>query len=282
MTNVIIRSSLSRNTLANVDEVIAAVPIPEKSALLHVSGECGLNYGSGLFAMNNVFYYGAAGFLIPVEDPDTNVALDTLWDRFVTKDADWAEDAIDLDTNTADAAPEFEPGEGNVFAIIDDAGSVRQIFRRRKKLTSIGKPWTLDTTVKWYPEDKFKISIKNGYGTRQPTMALWGLSNPELVDITTTLPVMPTEVEWSMLQYVDTMIEDAWKALTGLADEEAVTITLPYDTAMNFFANLLEPDLVQDATSFTLNPTTVRSTTDLTATIKVPGTFRMKTLTSEN
>ncbi len=280
MTNVVIKSSLSRTTAANTDNVIATIPLPEKSALLHVGGSCSLNYGTGLFAVASVFYYGVGGVIIPIEDPDTAIALDTLWDRFVTKDADWSEDAIDLDTVTPVSTPEFEPGEGNVFDTFNMDAGIRNIFRRRKKLTSAGKPKFLDTTVKWYPDDKFSINANGKYGTKRHSMVLYAVSNPELVDIGSTIPVMPSEVEWSMLQYVDTMVEDAWKALTGLADEEAITITLPYDVAMAFFGNLLEPDLIQDASGFVPDPTTILTTTDIVATIKVPGTFRMNTLSS--
>lgn len=280
MTNVVIKSSLSRTTGANSDNVIASIPLPEKSVLLNVSGKCGINYGTGLFPVASVFYYGVSGQIIPVEDPDNVVALDTIFDRFVTKDADWAEDAIDLDTNSAVTSPEFEPGEGNVFDTFNMDAGVRQIYRRRKKLTSVGRPKFLDTTVKWYPDDSFRLNANGKYGTNRHSMVLYAISNPELVDITTTLPVMPSEVEWSMLQYVDTMVEDAWKALTGLADEEAVTITLPYDVAMFFFSSLLEPDLVQESGGFIPDPTTVLSTTDIVATIRVPGDFNMKTLSS--
>lgn len=282
MTDIIIRKSLGRTAGANTDRVISFCPLPEDCVLKSVEGRFITNWGA-FHDFSDMFRYGVAAFVIPVEDPDTNVALDTIWDQRVPKDADWAEDGLDLDTGSGNTAPEFEPGEPSVFALINEQAGLREIFRYRKTVTmaDMGVSPILDTTAKFFPQDKQKVNINKSYRGMQHSLIMFGVSNPENVDVSATLPLMPTEVEWNMMKFIDHVVEGSFIALSGLGDEEAVSVTLPYETAMLFLAALIEDDTRQEAGGYIVQVASLSCQMNATYTVGVPGNFKMKAITSE-
>lgn len=254
--------------------VIGEFPLPAKCSLEatwlnhHMVADSPIDYDD---VLHNRMY----GYLIPVDDPDTNVALDTLWDTRVPKDIDWAEDALDLDEEAAKTTPVDALGIPSLWGVLGIDKGVREIFKYSKTLSlaSMGITPYLDTTLKYLPTDFHPVNISKAKHTSEHCMVLFGASTAGYGDSTTTLPTMPSEQNWKRLQYVDILVEQAWLAMSGIADAEGSGATLPFESGMAFLESILEDDMRYDATTFIMTATTQQHLLEGTFCIEVPGDF---------
>lgn len=196
--------------------------------------------------------YGMAGFIVPATDPDdVAVTVDVLWDRFVPKDADFAAGGFDLDTDAADANPEFEMGEPDLGGLLGDlVNSPKEIFSRRRMITFPKMPLGFERVSAapdiYVPVDEFSAKVTKKYRAAMHSMVLFGVSSPVMTD-TQAIGAMtiPSEFEWYMQTYLETVLEDAAKSIIGLTESGAET---PYIEAMNYLGELLEDNAIEEGT----------------------------------
>lgn len=273
---------LFRHTLSQVsvpggsDQVLGGVALPSESTLNNIWGECHV-IGTNV-TFTNAFMYGVKGVTVFIDDIDTSVNFDSLWDTQVPKDQELANAGFDL-SGVADATPEFEPGEPDVTAILDyklfddDA----EWFKRRKLLTfAVSKGGYLDGTPDTYsPTDFFKIRSKRNQNVEVASVAMLGFSAPALDDTTTAVFDTPaSEAELIQAKYIEIILEQAWMALVGLTETGAET---PYDEAMAFLADYLLPDVFEESAG-AFGAMTWQVFTAMTFDFTVPGRREIKQL----
>ena len=98
-------------TLANVDEVMDGFDLPAGSVLRKVKADIHVISTAAALERDTAVGYAVAMFLIELDDPDTAISYDTLWDRKVVKYTDV--DTIDLNTASGDVSPFWTPGEAS-------------------------------------------------------------------------------------------------------------------------------------------------------------------------
>jgi hypothetical protein len=218
--------------------------------------------------------------VLPLQDPDTPVSYDVLWDEMVPKDEDLGSgtDVFDLDTATADTDPEFEPGEPDISKILREDTVMAEIWKRRQLISFPKSPvgFQAGTPDTYYPIDAFKSSISKPIRIDYPSVILFGVSSPNLSDINATLESSLSESSLMQMKYIDTVLERALMAALGLIEAGAET---PWIEALSVLEEILEPDLFQTTSSaWSTNTWTCFST--VTFDVSVPGEFGKVALTS--
>lgn len=229
---------------SGADTVLCSFPMPPQSRLVNVQGT--VTFGPmAVIALDQVCASALSGFVLPVKDPDGNVAADTIWDEEVPKDAAQADDAIDLDAETADASPEWEPGLPDLITILG-LEQHPEWFRRRTWMDINSHPnfIHLDTTVKYLPGEVVRIKAQPRIGTDIFALAMLGFSSILSTITTTTTLKAPTKQQWGMLMFLETTIVDMMKLLFSLPEAGAES---PYEDASIFLADLTEPAVMEVA-----------------------------------
>lgn len=276
---IISRQLVARAVAINEDEVIAYVPMPTGTKLNNVWLDVSIM--GGVQSIWGSHMYGVSGFVVNVDDPDTSQEYDDLWDKVIQKDLPWAYDTADLvlDTGVDLNDPEFEPGAWDLEAVFgtEMLGNM-EIFRRRELISYAKRPigfhTSADLASQFYtPVDHFKTHIRGGPTVREPSVGIFGFSAPAMDNTRATLQNTPTAKEWIMQQYAQVFLYDAWKFLMGMSGSAG------YDKAAEWFAQLLEDSMIEDANY--ILPTSYIVTTKVTWDITVPGEPGRMTLTSE-
>lgn len=222
--------------------------------------------------------YGAKGVVVQIDDIDTALSFDTLWDQMVPKDQELTLGGQDL-SGVTDATPEFEPGEPDVTAITDYQifDDDMEWFKRRKLITFASHPlgFEVGTPDSYIPRDTFKIRSRRRMAVEVASAALFAISAPALDDTTATVfDTFASEAELMQVKYLEVVLEQAWMALAGLTETGAET---PYEEAMALIADYLEPDVLEEtASSFVGQSWT--TFTSMTFDITVPGRREVKQL----
>ena len=128
---LIIRNTTTLGVVpAGTDKVAAWAEIPGGGKLVSVAGELHV-VGSEGQPIDKFNAFGFSGELVPLMDPDTSVSLDSLWDQMVTKPVEPTisanTSAVDWDFDTADTAPDVEPGEvdmNDLTGLLDPTKSI--------------------------------------------------------------------------------------------------------------------------------------------------------------
>ena len=107
----------------DTDRVIAAIAVPP-GGVFH-SADITVRIHGAEAAIADAIMYGMDGYIVPVHDVDAADLYDTVWDLQVPKTAENVS-TLDLDVETADTDPDFEPGEIDWNAVFDwEAGPQR-------------------------------------------------------------------------------------------------------------------------------------------------------------
>jgi len=231
-----------RAVIAGTDTVLCSFAMPPKSRLVNVQGT--VTFGpSVVLEADKVAASALSGYVIPVPDPDAAVGVDVLWDQQVPKDEQQADDALDLDTGTADVTPEWEPGIPDLITILG-LEQVPQWFRRRTWMDINSHPnfIHLDTTVKYLPGEVVRIRAQPRIGTDVFAMAMLGFSSVLTTVTTTAVELAPTKQEWGMLMFLESTIVDMMKLLFSFPETGAES---PYEEASVFLADLTESPVVE-------------------------------------
>ncbi len=265
----------------NTDEVVAGFPLPQDGVHnathleVHMIGPEAEHY-------QTMSMYGMAGYVIPVLDPDGGATFDAIWDAQVPKDVAMTAGGFDIDTAAADGTPEFEIGLPNVAAIMDlVGGNPIEIFRRRKYLSlanQSGEREQVDASTDFkMVTDLFKTKVGRRVRVPAPSVVLYGVSSPNTTITSATVKSIPSEAEWSLLQYLEVALENAFMSLVGLTEAGAES---PYEESLAFVSELVE-DVVYEETAGSFSPTAWRCFCIATFDISVPGRIALGTLTSE-
>lgn len=266
---------------AGTDGLITSYPLPAGGRLngvhlnVHVLGSEGAQFQQAVM-------YGLSGFVVPVPDPDSGAALENLWDLLIPKDVDESSGVLDLNTGSNDTSPEFEMGEPDWSGVFNVTSlNPQQIFKRRKLLTTLNGMVNYETVAAaadlWVPGDHFSTQLKRNVSVGMPSMVLFGFSSPSLDDTNQTAILIPTEIQWTLLQYLEITLENAFMSLIGLVEAGAET---PFEDSAVFIASLIEDD-VFEGTSGAFLAMAWTIFTQATFDITVPGRLAQRTLTSD-
>lgn len=233
---------------AGADTVIGGVVVPSECTLNNVWGEVHV-IGTVAIDHDRAVMYGAGGYMLPVEDPNATNAFQTIWDTMVPKDADFAAGALDLDAESANTAPEFEPGEPNINRLMDLQvnDESNRFFKRRKLLTFANRPTGFDpgrTPDGYVPVDVFKVRSRKSITADYMSAAIMAVSSPAMDDMTQTEWASAADsVHWMQIKYLDVTLEQAFMQLSGLVEAGAET---PWEDAAALLEDLLEPTVVEE------------------------------------
>lgn len=223
---------------AGADGVIAGIPIPGNSTLKHVW----IDFSVVAAAIQDVLdasMYAVTAYIVPVLDPDGGVALDTMWDNQIPKDDDVGSDVIDMDTGTADATAEVEPGEPSIEELFNVSARPERIFQRSEMIT-FGKQsagFAAGTPNTFIPRDAWKSEIKRHYFVPDPSFLLFGLSAPLMTGTDAGSMVIANNETWLQIRYMADTAKNAWLQAVGLTESGAET---PYEEAATVMSAFLE------------------------------------------
>lgn len=223
--------------------------------------------------------WGIDAYAVPVHDLDADDLYDTIWDLQIPK-ATGGGTVLDLDVESADTDPDFEPGEIDWNAVYDWESGPERLYKARGSIGAADVGSGLGATgafTHFLPRFKRNIKIRPGGRAKVATVVMFALSSPVLDRTTATGLTMPTEAGWLQLQLLRDTAIDALKSLVGLTEAGAET---PYVDALTFLENTLAPDAFEE----TANQWGT-GTWELTCTGKivasVPGTLSIGRLASE-
>lgn len=229
------------------DIVIGGVLLPSECTLNNVWGEVHM-VGLTAQEFDKAALYGCSGYVLPVEDPNATNSFDTIWDTMVPKDTDFAAGALDLDAESANVSPEFEPGEPNINRLMDLQVNDQdhRFYHRRKMISFASRPVGYNaaaTPDSWIPVDTFRVRSRKNITADFMSAALLGVSSPTMDDVTVTSWASPADsVHWMQIKYLDVTLEQAFMQLAGLVETGAET---PWEEAAALLEDLLEPTVVE-------------------------------------
>lgn len=266
------RHSLGQLILAGGSDVaIGGVLLPSECTLNNVWGEVHV-IASAAIDWDKAAMYGAGGYVLPVEDPNATNSFQTIWDTMVPKDADFAAGALDLDAESANTAPAFEPGEPNILRLMDlQVNDQKNEFFKRRKLLSFANRNTgfeAGTPDTYIPVDVFRVRSRKSITADYMSAAIMALSSPSMDDMTTTVWASAADsVHWMQIKYLDVTLEQAFMQLAGLVETGAET---PWEDAAALLEDLLEPTVVE-VTAGDFAGLTFNIFASLTFDVTVPG-----------
>lgn len=235
-------------TGSNNDVVAVAIDIPAGCKLKNLSISCDVIAAAAAFERETACAYAAAAYIFPVEDPDSRVDYNTLWDRFVPKYNDL--DVVDLDTTAVDATPFWEPGEGLFDQVFDMGVQPVKIFGRKKRMNfadpgSAGmkfQPAETPFEPQYHPADRFNVKTNRPMRARQPSVMLLAVASPAYDD-TTTVRAQLAENQWGQIQYAEATLERALMDTLALTEAGA---TIPWANASDTLRQYLAPDVFEE------------------------------------
>ncbi len=271
---------MSRSVPAGADQVIAEWPLPDQTVMKEVRGKVSIKTLAPV-DMDEMAYYSCNGYVIRITDADTVDTVDDIWDRFVDKDAAFAEDSYNIDEAAPVAATEEEFGAINLLELFGDSRGQKRIYERQQgiNIASMGVQPFLDTTFKYLPMDHFQVGVQRNVGNSDKCYCLFGVGNPDgaLIDTTVVINTL-AEVEWNRLKFVDRLVENTWEVVAGLVDPEASGALLPGETGMAFLEKMIEDTPHQVASTFNYLSGVIHAHMRAYVRLSVPGDFNMKML----
>ncbi len=264
---------------ANADTVVADCPLPAGSRMNNAWLEMHI-LGPEDSSARNLHVYALSGYVIPVLDPDTPSSVHDLWDEIVPKAADIGSNVFDMDTATPDTGADYEIGEMDFQEMFKlGVANIRQFYKRVHRISAAraATGYTVAAPDTYLPADFVKSRISKGIKVNQPSVAMMGVSSPDLTDTTTVVPTTYSETNWIKLQYIDQTVEQMLDYLIGLTSEG--TGTSPYDEAATLVAEYVAPDYYEQSAGRFL-PVTWEVFTFMTFDVTIPGRLELRVLTS--
>lgn len=260
--------------LTDTDRVFAAALVPPGGIFHGVDIDLKVHGVETVIA--NAVMLGVDAYAIPMEDLDSNLTYDSIWDLLVPKTSEDV-DTLDLDPNVSDTDPDFEPGELDWNAVFDFGDPPERLYKLRRVFTAADYVGGLAATgafTHYLPGMTKRISVRSGGRAKVTTVVMFALSAPVLDRTTTTMPTIWTESELLMLQLLKKTAEDAIYDLLGITSAE------PGLAAAGFLNRLLAPGVVEE-TADQFATTTWNVTAKSTFNMSVPGELDVRTLSGE-
>ncbi len=245
-TRMIARRTFERNILSGSDDVLAGVWLPAKTVVNRVRGYAACHVVApqaiGVASMGAI-----EGWVLPVDDPDTQGTMEVIWDQKVPKDT--AVDLLDLDTEAQDATPFFEPGELYWEAVFDVGAQPKRLYHQHWMSTyarnAIAQNRDPETPFLYEYSPALNVNFGNGpFRTLEPALLVYGMSSPAM-DATSTTESLAAldEADWGQLQFFDHVLERAQLALLGLVETGAET---PWEEAAALLRKYLDPKVFEE------------------------------------
>lgn len=229
----------------NTDEAFSMYQIPQDGILESVEMNVRL-ISEATIPWDQAVYFGVSGYVLPVLDPDTGITQDVLWDNQVPKDNGIGSDSIDLNTASTSAIPEMEPGLPNLAQIFDVGRAPHRLYKHEQMITLPDSPiGVFDASPDSYYATKIlNIRLQPNIRVSGPSVVIFGLSNPLLNNMTTAKPqTFPDEKGWVRLQYLQNVLELAFRHAVGLTESGAET---PWEEAAALIRDVLEPTIHEE------------------------------------
>lgn len=198
-------------------------------------------------------FYAVEGYLLPVLDPDTPVAFNTMWDQLVPKDTTPAVSSLDLDTSAADTSPFFEPGIPDMTGVYDVGLRPERVYHRHKTLTindgalHIFQDTEAPFAVVWMAGDTLNIRLKKRLRIRQPMVLMFAIACPDTTQTTTVVESSYGEKDWAQVKFIKHVLERAILHEMGLVEAGAET---PWTEATDIMRAHLEPNILEVTAGF--------------------------------
>lgn len=260
---------------AGTDQGLLAWAVPE-DGVVHSVKATGKMATSLPLGIANVCAYAVDGWLFQIPNDFMESAVNAILDGVIPKYTGAL--SFDFDTETADAAPGYEPGEIRNDILAQSDGP-QHIYQRRKFLGfADGVQYhvkTEHTEHEWFPRDRFSLERAGPMLARGMSGMAFICSSPNNDALTSETKLMPTfggtaKSEWAWLKYLDEALDLAVVAMLGLTETGAET---PYVDLLDFIEFMISSANVMSS-----------GLTDVgwlvfmagTATIQVPGRVRAR------
>ncbi len=227
-----------------VDKILFGLSLPSDSVVHDIKADIKIAETQNINHANATMY-GLEMYILPVEDPDSGQGFQFMWDALVPKDTDVQ--AIDLDTQTADTTPFFEPGEADWSQVLDVGLRPEKLYGRYKMLTLNNSIFTFQDnqipfSVVYRAGDNVGLRVRRRLRVRQPSVLVCAIASPALDDTTTNVEAMLNENEWARVKYARQTLELALMDLIGLQSVAGE----PWEEATDLLQKHLEPDIFEE------------------------------------
>lgn len=257
---VISRTIGAASIAVGTDVVVGWCPVPQGGRVLSVQGELHV-IGAEESSVIRFQPWGYSAHLVPVDDAETELDIQTLWDQVVVKSLDPSASAgtvtVDLDTDTADTTVEIEPGEMDINELLGLTIEEKELIAPTLRWMSWAKSrqggFVAGTPDGYLPSDFESFRSRRKLVADAPSMALIGVSNPSADEEVTSITTPGTVGEWGILGNMELALEQMLLGQIGLTEIGAET---PYADIAGFIAELAAPDM--------LTPTSVITAVTLT------------------
>lgn len=253
------------------DQAVVAIPIPSEGRLVQTSVQ-GHMVSSVAMDVLDVAAYGVHCLVVPLVSPNDGDVIDTIWDELVPKSN--ATLTLDLNENTVDVEARWEPGQ-EILGDLMDIQIVKPhvVYERRPLISfaSVQTGFTPGTPDTYRPTERFTFQNNQSFFCPREAALMYGISSPDWVEAVTNLELLPstgltTTQEWSILKYLDKVVEDMMWDMIGAVTGGTQEI---YKEATEFLEGLLSDFGKVQTAEFT--NATWSSTVVMTAGVVVPG-----------
>ena len=97
--------------------------------------------------------------------------------------------------------------------------------------------------LEFAPSAVVNIRVRKNYAIQNPSVLVFSLASPDLLDTTGDLEVAAAENEWPRLKYMEIVLEQALIKFMGLVEAGAET---PWEEAASLLRKHLEPDVFEE------------------------------------
>ncbi len=265
------KTTMGRAVVGGSDDVIGHIALPFDSKLLNVWGQVSV-MGQSEVDIRSYKAYGVRGYILNTADWDQAVDLDVMWDALVLKDrrisSTAATEELDFERASADTVSDYEIGLVKPEMLWSVKSPVEQIWKRDRLMGFANSPTGFDTVApSFLPRDSFPVRVKKNYKVEYPSYCMFGCSNPDAAEESSTVPTVVNDEEWFMLGYLEYVLEQAWIQIVGLTETGAES---PHAELMDFLERIVEPVPVLD-TGIDFNTGGIDCMAQFTFEIQVPG-----------
>lgn len=262
--------------------MICGISVPSDSVLTSVKGSVHMIGEEIQFKKAAV--YALDGYMIGVEDADSPVVYDNIWDRFVPKAIGWAQGGLDIDTAGIDTLSFYEPGQATVEDIVDVGSTPERIFQHRGLRTVVNNPagynFVASNASTYFPVAEIPVNVTKKYRSNKDreNVVLFAASSPLLTDVTVTQKSSVSEETWAYLKYGADFLHQAYLSLIGDIEAGAES---PFINILDDLEEELTPAVVE-ATAGDFDDMVFQIFAKMTFQVTVPGNFNVSSLSLQS
>lgn len=235
------------------DQVHAWAPLPEGALVHSVQGEIHM-MGPEATPIDTFVGWGFSAHVVPVDEMETGLDVQTLWDQTVVKSRDVTTSAgtpiVDFDIDTADTTNEIEPGEMDMNELLGLSVNDKELIAPTLRFVSFAKNrqggWVAGTPDKYVPTDYVTFRSRRKLKADVPSMALLGISAPVMDDQATSILTPGSVGEWGVLSNMRLAMNQLLLGQLGLMEIGAET---PYGDISTFIEELAAPVVLEGTTA---------------------------------